>query len=57
MPTPPEIIETAVAQVAAYCGDRSTDEYRIEHEVRGSSTTILERRPPWNRLMEVSGRA
>jgi Protein of unknown function (DUF3024) len=48
MPAPPEIIEAAVAQVAVYCEDRSTDDYRIEHEVRGSSVTIVERRPPWN---------
>ena len=57
MAAPRETIEAAVGQVAAYCDDRSTDDYRIEHEVRGSSITILERRPPWNRLMEVSGRA
>jgi hypothetical protein len=48
MPAPPEIIEAAVAQVAAYCQDRSTDDYRIEHSVRGASITIIERRPPWN---------
>ena len=48
MPAPPEIIEAAVAHVRAYCELRSTDDYRIEHELRGSSITILERRPPWN---------
>jgi hypothetical protein len=48
VPAPRETIEAAVAQVAAYCEQRSTDDYRIEHEVRGSSITILERRPPWN---------
>ena len=48
MPAPPEIIEAAVAHVRAYCEERSTDDYRIEHELRGSSITILERRPPWN---------
>ena len=48
MPAPRETIEAAAAQVAAYCEQRSTDDYRIEHAVRGSSITILERRPPWN---------
>ena len=48
VPAPPEIIEAAVSQVAVYCDDRSTDDYRVEHAVRGSSVTILERRPPWN---------
>ena len=48
MPAPRETIEAAVAQVAAYCKQRSTDDYRVEHTVRGSSITILERRPPWD---------
>jgi hypothetical protein len=48
MPAQRETIEAAVAQVAAYCEQRSTDDYRIEHTVRGSSITIVERRPPWN---------
>ena len=48
MPAQRETIEAAVAQVAAYCEQRSTDDYRSEHEVRGSNITILERRPPWN---------
>ena len=48
MPAPRELVEAAVAQVAAYCEDRSTDDYRIELAVRGSSITLVERRPPWN---------
>ena len=48
MPAQRETIEAAVAQVAVYCEQRSTDDYRIEHTVRGSSITIVERRPPWN---------
>lgn len=48
MPVPREIIEAATDRVAAYCEDRSTDDYRIEHALRGSSITIVERRPPWN---------
>jgi len=37
-----ETIEAAVAQVAAYCEQRSTDDYKIAHTVRGASITILE---------------
>ena len=48
MPAPRETIDAAIAQVAAYCEQRSTDDYRIEHTVRGASITLLERRPPWN---------
>jgi hypothetical protein len=48
MAAPRETIEAAVAEVAGYCEQRSTDDYRIEHAVRGSSITLLERRPPWN---------
>ncbi len=48
MPVPPDVIEAAAEQVAAYCDQRSTDDYRIEHAVRGGSITILERRPPWS---------
>jgi hypothetical protein len=48
MPVPREVIEAAAEHVAAYCEQRSTDGYRIEHAVRGASITILERRPPWN---------
>jgi hypothetical protein len=48
MPVRREIIEAAAERVAAYCEQRSTDVYRIEHAVRGASITILERRPPWN---------
>jgi len=48
MPVPHEAIEAAEARTAAYCEQRSTDDYQIEHAVRGASITILERRPPWN---------
>jgi hypothetical protein len=48
MPATREHIDAAAAHVAAYCEDRSTDDYRIEHTVRGASITIVERRPPWN---------
>ena len=48
MAAPRETVEAAVAQVAAYCEQHSTDDYRIELTVRGASITIVERRPPWN---------
>ena len=48
MPVAREFIETAAEKVAAYCDQRSTDDYRIEHTIRGATITILERRPPWN---------
>jgi hypothetical protein len=49
MPGDPGIMQAASERVAAYCEARSSpDDYRIEHSVRGSSITIVERRPPWN---------
>jgi hypothetical protein len=48
MPAPRDVIAVAAEKVAAYCDQRSTDDYRIEHTIRGASITILERRPPWN---------
>lgn len=48
MPVPRDVIAAAAQQVAAYCDQRSTHDYRIEHAIRGASITILERRPPWN---------
>jgi hypothetical protein len=48
MPVPRDVIAAAAEQVATYCDQRSADDYRIEHTIRGASITILERRPPWN---------
>jgi hypothetical protein len=48
MPAAREMVEDAVELVTVYCERRSTDDYRIEHSMRGSSITIVERRPPWN---------
>jgi hypothetical protein len=45
---PRAVIGAAIERVAAFCEQRSTDDYRIEHTVRGASITIFERRPPWN---------
>ena len=44
-----DVIEAAGERLAAYCAQRSSsDDYRIEHSIRGASITIVERRPPWN---------
>ena len=48
MPVPRELMEAAAERVAPYCDQRSTDDYRIEHAIRGVCITIVERRPPWN---------
>lgn len=48
MAAPAETMDAAVERVGVFCEQRSTDDYRIEHAVRGPSITILERRPPWN---------
>ena len=49
MPASRDVIEAAGERVAAYCAQRSSsDDYRIEHSIRGASITIVERRPPWN---------
>jgi hypothetical protein len=49
VPAPRDIVEAAGERVAAYCAQRSSsDDYRIEHSIRGASITIVERRPPWN---------
>jgi hypothetical protein len=48
MPVPRDSIEAAAERVSGYCEQSSTEDYRIEHTVRGASITILERRPPWN---------
>ena len=43
--------EAARRQVERYCDERvpaeSRDEMRFEHQVRGTSITIMERRAPW----------
>jgi hypothetical protein len=54
MPLPPDVREAAVAEVDRYCDDRvpadMRSEMRVEHSVRGSAITIVERRPPWSEL-------
>lgn len=55
MPLPAAVREPAVRQVARFCVDHvpeaARSELRLEHEVRGSSITIIERRPPWSELV------
>jgi hypothetical protein len=55
MPVPAEVLEPTVRHVAAFCADRVPvelrDEMRLEHTVRGSSITIIERRAPWSELV------
>jgi len=49
LPAPRDVLEAAGERVAAYCAQRSSsDDYRIEHSIRGASITIVERQPPWN---------
>jgi Protein of unknown function (DUF3024) len=54
MPLPPDVREAAVAQIERYCDEQvpteMRSEIRIEHTVRGSAITIVERRPPWSEL-------
>ena len=47
MAVPPEIREAAERSVAQFCADRSSDDYRLESEIRGDAITLKERRPPW----------
>jgi hypothetical protein len=51
MPLPSDVRKAAVSQVERYCDERvpaeARSEIRIEHSVRGSAITIVERRPPW----------
>ena len=47
-----EAFDRGVRAVAAFCESQISDEVeaelRLEHAVRGSSVTIIERRPAWN---------
>jgi hypothetical protein len=55
MPVPGNILEPAIRQVAQFCESHvpedARDELRLEHNVRGASITIVERRPPWSELV------
>jgi hypothetical protein len=52
MPMPDAAREHAVRQVAAFCDRRIPadlrEEVRLEHSVRGSRITLIERRAPWS---------
>jgi hypothetical protein len=47
MALPPEIRAAAERSIAQFCADRSSDDYRLESEIRGDAITLKERRPPW----------
>ena len=55
MPIPAAVREVAIRQVAAYCESRvpldQRSEVRLEHSIRGTRITIVERRPPWSSLV------
>jgi hypothetical protein len=47
MVVPQEIREAAERSVAQFCADRSSEDYRLESEMRGDAIALKERRPPW----------
>lgn len=47
MALPSEIRDAAERSVAQFCEERSSEDYRIESEIRGDAITLKERRPPW----------
>jgi hypothetical protein len=55
MPMPAAVRDDAVRHVTAFCENQvrvdARGELRLEHSIRGSSITIVERRPPWSALV------
>src|SRR4051794_37525912 len=49
MAMPSAIRDVAERSVAQFCEDRSSEDYRLESEIRGDAITLKERRPPWQR--------
>lgn len=51
MPIPSAVREAAVARIERFCTDHVPEDaradLRLEHAVRGSAITLVERRPPW----------
>jgi hypothetical protein len=47
MALPPDIREAAGRSIAHFCADRSSEDYRIEFDIRSDAITLKERRPPW----------
>ena len=39
--------QAAIRLVEQFCAERATADIRLEIETRGSTMTIVERRPPW----------
>jgi hypothetical protein len=46
-----EAMETAIGWVELFCSQRTSEHIRVEHERRGRTLTIAERRPPWSPAM------
>jgi hypothetical protein len=55
MAIPTVVRDDALRHVALFCENQipehARDEIRLEHAVRGSKITIVERRPPWSELI------
>ena len=47
MPLSPEIRDAATREIERFCAERSSEDYRLEHTVRGDAITLIDRRPPW----------
>ena len=51
MAMPAAVRDDVVRHVALFCDNRTTQDVRLEHSIRGNSITIVERRPPWSELV------
>jgi DUF3024 family protein len=55
MPLPADVRDAALADVERFCEEGvpadARSDMRLEHTVRGNAITIVERRPPWSRLV------
>lgn len=50
MAIPAPVRDDAIRLTELFCENRSSDGIRLEHAIRGSSITLVERRPPWSEL-------
>jgi Protein of unknown function (DUF3024) len=51
MPMQAAVRDDAVRHLSLFCENRSAEDARLEHSVRGNSITLVERRPPWSELV------
>jgi hypothetical protein len=55
MGLPAHVRDAALSEVERFCEQRIPEELRaqvrLEHGVRGNAITIVERRPPWSKLV------